>query len=191
MVVQPLESSGRRRANGDWHLRNTPLLEMTRRRVGEQARQAMTSAVSHGLKLWQQIAIALAAATLLILLVDRREPVVIDSISVVPEKVVAGEDAQIVIKMDVKRGCWGEITRTLVSERPGSPVQVYDRAALTFQSGKSEVTRTLHVPTGFSHGPAIYRSEVDFVCNPLQNIWPIKVQAPDAPMMIEASGSKS
>jgi hypothetical protein len=151
------------------------------------------AAVSGGTKLWQQLLIAILLTAIAVVLidqiVDRKPPVIIDSIRVVPDKPVVGQDVQVLIAMRVLRTCPGTLTRTLASTVDGlAPAQINDQTpiVLTDDGQASTAIRTLHVPAGFSTGPAVYRSEVSFACNAVQHYWPIKVKGQDVPITIEA-----
>jgi len=136
---------------------------------------------------------AIAVATFVIIAFDPRPPVEIESVKINPETVRAGENATAEIRVKVLRDCGGHLTRTLVSEAEGHPTQLYDvvKSTLPADHGKIQtIERPFHVPSGFSRGPAVFRSKIAFHCNPLNEWWPITITAPDARVVIEAASKK-
>lgn len=135
---------------------------------------------------WQQIIVAsLIAVAVASVILNRAHPVIVERIDILPLTVMAGEDARVSLTLVVKRQCPGTLSRMLVSKAPGQPIQLYDPVPVTYAEGQ-EVERLLHIPYGFSIGPAIYKSSLALVCDPLQTIFPIHIVAPDVPLIIEA-----
>ncbi len=137
--------------------------------------------------------VATSIATLLFMALDRRPPVRITRIGIVPPSVMAGADASTEIDVVVERECRGTLYRTLVSGALGHPTQLYDTVPIVIPMDHKEphrIYRGFHVPHGFSAGPATFRSWLAFSCNPLQDNWPILVVAPDAPVTIELSAAE-
>lgn len=162
-------------------------------RVVSNVASSAADAVGHGLKLWQQIVIALIVITpcgiALYKALDREPPVTIESIRVVPDKVVAGHDIQVLISGKVSRYCSGVLTRTLVSTSGASQASDVERIVLTEDGGSATMIRSMPVPASFSPGEAVYRAEASFTCNPMQTFWPITVRAPDARFTVEAQAA--
>lgn len=50
--------------------------------------------------------------------------------------------------------------------------------------GSGEVTREIHIPKDVTPGPAHYRVSGQFACNPIQELWPVRIIVPDIPFEV-------
>lgn len=67
-----------------------------------------------------------------------------------------------VIMMDGKRVVWDVVSPPATSYAP---------------LGKDEYfTAPIPLPLGFAPGPSVYRSKLQFICNPVHHLWPIIVK---------------
>jgi hypothetical protein len=116
------------------------------------------------------------------LLADNQPPYVyiVDESYVIPSHVSPGHQVAVHWSIKVNRLCPGSIVRTIVDARTGARVS-YDPtpAILTIESGDTALDRSFLLPDGIRPGNKIYRANAEYICNPLQRIWPLKVQTPD------------
>lgn len=103
-----------------------------------------------------------------------------DGSYLIPERAAPGHQISVHWKIKVNRLCPGAIVRTVVDARTGARMS-YDPtpAMVTIQMGDSSLDRTFLLPQGMGPGRKLYRANAEYVCNPLQRIWPLKVQTPD------------
>lgn len=145
---------------------------------------AASQLVHHTRRRIGRYAIALVVCFGIVLILDRRPPVHINKLEVIPNHVLAGDDLHLVTNVTVnRRNCEGTVLRMIVSETAGQPIQLYDSMPLVY--GSPNIQRSLHVPHGFAVGRATYQSTLIFKCNPLQYFWPIKITAPTAEFFVD------
>lgn len=155
------------------------------RRTATTARSRLCWLATHIPPLVTSVCLAL----LVVFAFDRRAPVEVESVKFMPVHVQAGTDAEPVVVVKVNRECHGTLNRMLVSQTSGNPTQLYDPLPVVVPVDHgiaAQIMRPLHIPHGFSHGEAVFRSWIDFHCNPINEWWPITVRAPDAQVVIDA-----
>lgn len=115
---------------------------------------------------------------------DNQRPYAFDaSKSVIIPNVAIGND-QMIVKwwVHVYRQCDGIITRELFDPQTQVILAVYDqqRASLSAVArGPGTLNKTFLLPRQIQTGRIGYRSRLEYYCNPLQRIWPIRYQTPD------------
>lgn len=96
-----------------------------------------------------------------------------------PSNAKAGERVAIHWDGDRKRSCFGVVNRTIVDSH--GVVYAFEAVAAVYADVKPgmQLAREFSLPAQISPGPAVYRAITRYVCNPVQNFWPIFVQGPD------------
>lgn len=110
-----------------------------------------------------------------------------DESYIIPQRASPGHQVSVHWKIKVNRLCPGAIVRTIVDARTGARTS-YDPtpAIVTIRPEDTSLDRTFMLPEGMGAGRKLYRANAEYVCNPLQRIWPLKVQTPD--LMFEVEG---
>jgi hypothetical protein len=104
---------------------------------------------------------------------------------VIPNPSHAGRQVTVHWQLTINRLCPGIIVRTIVDAKTGATVSYDPTAALTtIKMGDTFLERTFFLPEEMQPGPKLYRSNAEYVCNPLHHIWPLKVQTPDIPFNV-------
>lgn len=102
---------------------------------------------------------------------------------VIPPRTEPG--TQIVVRWKVKkvnRFCHGMNTRELFDAETKARIAVYDPVpvASPFELSENEhLVRTFTLPKIMPYGRIGYRATQQYICNPLQHIWPLVVTTPD------------
>lgn len=80
----------------------------------------------------------------------------------------------------INRICRGYVVRFIIDADTGVKT-TYDAtpAATSVERGDTELDRTFTLPPNVAPGVKIYRSEGFYSCNPLQQLWPLRVVTPD------------
>jgi hypothetical protein len=132
--------------------------------------------------------IAVISGLIAYLLADNQPPYVYDAEQsyVIPSHTSPGHQVAVHWSIKVNRLCPGSIVRTIVDARTGARTS-YDPtpAILTIETTDTVLDRTFLLPQGMGLGRKIYRANAEYVCNPLQRIWPLKVQTPDLLFEVE------
>lgn len=94
-----------------------------------------------------------------------------------------GNDQMIVSwHVRVNRHCPGVVRRELFDPRVGGAIlAMYDAQASidTIDGlGDQQINRTFLLPRAMPPGRTAYRSKLEFWCNPLQRLWPIRYETP-------------
>lgn len=116
------------------------------------------------------------------LLADNQPPYdyIVNQSYVRPDPAHGGQQVTVHWELKVKRICPGIIIRTIVDAKTKASVS-YDPtpAAATVRIGDTSLERTFFLPAAILPGPKLYRVNAQYICNPLQHLWPLKVQTPD------------
>lgn len=95
----------------------------------------------------------------------------------------SGNDQMIVSwKVNVNRQCDGLVRRELFDPRTEVLLTIYDAQpahATPMPVGAGQFNRTFLLPRQIQTGRVGYRARLEYYCNPLQRIWPIKYTTPD------------
>lgn len=108
---------------------------------------------------------------------DRTPPLVPYIGEMVPNKASPGDTVRIDFTVNVNRQCRGTVHREIVDS--SRVVHILESIPSVIRDTEFHVSRRLQIPYNLSWGPARYRVIVHYVCNPLQNWWPIEVRSPD------------
>lgn len=120
--------------------------------------------------------------TLGYLIADNTPPYIYfaDESYVKPSVTQKGHQVEVYWKLKVNRICPGHIIRSIVDEKTGVKFSYDPYPAISaIKIGDDHLSRTFLLPEGISPGKKIYRANAEYVCNPLQRFWPLKVQTPD------------
>lgn len=108
-----------------------------------------------------------------ILLCDRREPLIVDALTITPNPVHSGTKAYVIFGAQSKRDCDGEVRRTIVDS--GGHVFVLSPEPSIYPSllpdDKRQFVKTFDVPFGMKPGVATYIADVYRWCNPPQHLF--------------------
>lgn len=133
-------------------------------------------------------AIAIGFGGCAYLLADNQPPYIydIEQSYVIPSRASPGHQVAVHWSIKVNRLCPGSIVRTIVDARTGARMS-YDPTPgdMTIEPTDTVLDRTFLLPQGMGLGPKIYRANAEYACNPLQRIWPLKVQTPDLLFEVE------
>lgn len=126
------------------------------------------------------LGLALAIGWIAWLWLDRSPPLEFAGGIVSPDPIRAGNWVQIIWRLRWKRACNRiEIKQTLVSATGLiHALETIDATAEKPTEDFISIGRAIHIPWVMSAGIAEYRVTVLCVCNPLQELWPLAVQAP-------------
>lgn len=83
----------------------------------------------------------------------------------------------------VNRFCPGFTTRIIVDQKSGAKIE-YESTPVSRDVENNHLDRTFFLPPMMNPGPKIYRVKLEFYCNPLQRIWPLRLQTPDLPFEV-------
>ncbi len=105
----------------------------------------------------------------------------------IPPVTSAGSQMTVHWELRVNRFCPGTVTRVIIDERTGvrisyDPVLVVADAGTRLNFGPDRTVtldRTFMLPIQIDPGQKLYRSYIEFHCNPLQWWWPLRVKTPD------------
>jgi hypothetical protein len=107
---------------------------------------------------------------------------------------VAKQGSQMTVhwELRVNRYCPGVVSRTIIDEKTGvrisyDPVLVIAEPGVSLQFGPDRVmllNRSFTLPLTIDPGPKLYRAYIEFHCNPLQFIWPLRVKTPDLEFVV-------
>lgn len=104
----------------------------------------------------------------------------------VDEEVTAGMLGYVRWTGMYKRNCTGEFFRTILDS--GDNIHyllvIPDPPDDDELNVPVEWTRAFILPHGAAEGPALYRVRAQYWCNPLQHLWPIKIDLPDIPFKV-------
>lgn len=113
----------------------------------------------------------------LFMIMDRRDPVIMETASIVPNDLRPGQSAKVVMTFNnVRPGCSGEIHRKII-DRSGRIINFAQQDAAFESKVKHRVPfeKPLIIPEGITPGPATYDPTILRWCNELQRIvWPIR-----------------
>ena len=126
--------------------------------------------------------IAALLAALAYMAADNQHPYTynVEKSYVKPNPAAAGRQITVHWEFVTHRTCPGAIVRTIVDARTGAKVSYDPTPALgTVRMGDISMERTFFLPEEMLPGPKLYRSNAEYICNPLHRIWPLKVQTPD------------
>jgi hypothetical protein len=151
--------------------------------------------MNHSTRRRHNIAAAFVAvifmAPLFWMLLDREPPYVEHIGKVIPPEVQAGDQITVEWQMKINRVCPGYIAREVVDSQNvlwNYDVQPSVRREQQFDvSGIPRLTklrRSFVIPEQAAPGPARYRSLACYVCNPIQQLWPICTRTPDVEFSI-------
>lgn len=112
------------------------------------------------------------------LILDRRDPAIMESARIVPHDLRPGQAAKVVMTFkNVRPGCSGVVRRKII-DRSGRIVNFAQQSAIFYSDVIKEgvpFEKELIIPEGLTPGPAIYDPSVWRWCNELQRIvWPIR-----------------
>ena len=115
----------------------------------------------------------IASAYLGYMVGDREVPFIQQWAQEAPPNPVEGQEIVITWHGIRYRQCPGTVKRTIVDYC--KEVHTLEPVSALYQAGdtKGTVTRSFRIPAHIAHGPAEYRAQTEFVCNPLQRLWPI------------------
>lgn len=110
----------------------------------------------------------------LILLCDRREPLLVTDLTITPNPARAGVTAYAIFNATTKRACDGEVHRHVVDS--GGHVFTLTSEPSIYPSllagAKKQFVKAFTVPLGMAPGVAVYHSDLDRWCNlPQQLFW--------------------
>lgn len=123
------------------------------------------------------------------MLLDRDPPFVVTNGRIDPPNPTVNSSIEITWDIKPKRSCQpssaAKVTRTIIDSKgvrhTYAPVPaVYGTPE---QSEPDEIMRPVPLPENIT-GPAKYTSIACYVCNPLQQLWPICIQLPEIPFEI-------
>lgn len=105
---------------------------------------------------------------------------IIEQSYVRPNPAHPGRQITVHWELKINRICPGVIVRTIVDAKTKARVS-YDPALalVTVRAGDTSLERTFFLPEEMLPGPKLYRANAEYICNPLNRIWPLKVQTPD------------
>lgn len=102
-----------------------------------------------------------------------------------PNPAPSGRQVTVHWEFKINRLCPGAVGRTIVDAKSGARVSYDPTPALsTVRPGDTSLERTFFLPEEMPPGPKLYRANAEYACNPLQRIWPLKVQTPDLPFEV-------
>jgi hypothetical protein len=101
---------------------------------------------------------------------DRELPIVRYSGVMTPDGPTPGSRVRVSYIVKYNRTCPATVTRT-ITDSTGTLWRL-STADAEYTVG-NELSRSFFLPVGIAWGPAEYRATVSYVCNPLQNAWPI------------------
>jgi hypothetical protein len=111
-----------------------------------------------------------------IMLLDRRDPITIEAVSLTPTIARAGDTLTMRWRATVHRsGCDGIVVRRYISSVDHVVRETVGMAAVfRGQGGKVEDFEIqFHIPNNLGPGPYTYEPVIKRWCNPLQKLWPI------------------
>lgn len=153
--------------------------------------------IHHRIKVQEAVAAFIAVglvAPILWMVLDRAPPYIVDSGKLVPDKVEAGKEIEIVWKVTVTRYCpsasSANVSRFFI-DRDHVEHSVVPTAA-TFSSRKTGeviIRNRITVPSIMPDGKAWYYSRPCYPCNPIQEVfWPICFTTPKLPFEVVSGG---
>lgn len=108
----------------------------------------------------------------LVLLLDRREPLKVESLTITPTIVKAGSSAYVIFGATENRDCEGIVHRSII-DSGGHVFTLAPEPSIypSLLSGdKKQFVKEVTIPLGVAPGPATYVSDLDRWCN-----WPQKL----------------
>lgn len=116
-------------------------------------------------------------------LLDNQRPYTFDAAeSYIIPTIANGNDQMIVAwKVRVHRQCEGAVRRELFDPRTQVVLAVYDPQPAHRNSmlGEGYFNKTFLLPRMIQPGRVGYRARLEYYCNPLQRIWPIRYVTPE------------
>lgn len=130
--------------------------------------------------------VVIFVAPLFWMLLDREPPYSEHAGKTIPHEVKAGDQITVEWQMRVNRVCPGYIAREIVDSQNvlwNYDVQPSIRREQQFDvAGAPRLTRlrrSFTIPEQAAPGPARYRSLSCYICNPIQQLWPVCIRTPD------------
>lgn len=98
---------------------------------------------------------------------------------ILPSNPKAGDRVAVHWTGERKRSCFGVVHRQIVDSH--GVVYAFEAVTAVYAEARPtiQLVREFSLPAQISAGPAVYRSVTRFVCNPIQNFWPIIIAGPD------------
>lgn len=132
--------------------------------------------------------VALVCGQFAYLAADNQPPYsyIVDKSYIKPNPAHPGRQIIVHWEFKINRLCPGIVIRTIADAITGASIS-YDPAPVFNQVkfGDTSLERTFFLPEGMLPGKKLYRAHAEYVCNPLQRIWPLKVQTPDIAFEVE------
>lgn len=116
---------------------------------------------------------------------DNQHPYVFDAEHsvIIPSEAVGNDQMIVSWQVTINRQCPGMIHRELFDPRTKVVLAIYD-AQPAYKSeelkpGPGRLNRTFLLPRKMQTGQTGYRAKMEYWCNPLQRIWPIRYITPE------------
>lgn len=131
-------------------------------------------------------AVSIVAGFWVLWLADRSDPARLIGRELLTPTVSPG--GQIIMSMDVNRlrYCSVSVQRFLVDGARVRHVLPILFREVSGKLGREHFNTVVNIPPSAAPGDAVYQSIATYVCNPVQNYWPIVVPSPDLHFRIEA-----
>lgn len=118
------------------------------------------------------------------MLLDREPPYTRSSGRIEPSNPAPGDFISVHWNIRVERNCPPVVPRNINRTIIDSTGKYHDFEAVEGLYGTSPkalpgISRTLRLPKDITPGPAKYRSQACFACNPIHYFWPVCVSQPD------------
>ena len=105
---------------------------------------------------------------------DRKPPVEVLASEVVNKEVAPGEDLLVKRTVFRERQCATEVDRVFIDSQGFRFVLADQTFAVFGPLGTDSFTTVTPVPTQMAPGPARYYTAVQYRCNPVQEVWPVR-----------------
>ena len=120
---------------------------------------------------------------------DNSPPYTFHKGELIPNPATSGQTVDVIWEYEVHRFCSGIVYRRIIGPigSGAAIVHNYDPTVAVInpriaqQSGPNKLVVTFSLPPSTSPGEFIYSATIEYNCNPLQAIFPLKVQLPQVP----------
>ena len=129
---------------------------------------------------------SLILAPVIVMLLDRRQPLELIEGNITPYNVRAGQEVRVTWTAKELRACDGEVYRVFIdSAKTVYPTLVEPTVYHQSFADRRTFQKLMVIPAGMTPGPAIYFAPIERWCNPLQKyIWPIRSEGLQIPFNV-------